>query len=104
MTYFFYEAEEIEARYNGLTLVSQAHPQWLEADFAVLLEPTYGVVEAGCQGTMRVVVSTTGARAHSARSWRGVQRHPRRRGGAAPAGGVRGAAGGRSTAARTGKG
>ncbi|MFX0591745.1 succinyl-diaminopimelate desuccinylase [Melissospora conviva] len=71
VTYFFYEAEEIEARYNGLTLVSQAYPQWLEADFAVLLEPTHGVVEAGCQGTMRVVVSTTGARAHSARSWRG---------------------------------
>jgi len=71
VTYFFYEAEEIEARYNGLTLVSQAHPEWLEADFAVLLEPTHGVVEAGCQGTMRVLVSTTGARAHSARSWHG---------------------------------
>jgi succinyl-diaminopimelate desuccinylase len=72
VTYFFYEAEEIESRYNGLTLVSEAHPEWLAADFAVLLEPTYGVVEAGCQGTMRATVSTTGRRAHSARSWRGV--------------------------------
>ncbi|MFB9235276.1 succinyl-diaminopimelate desuccinylase [Plantactinospora siamensis] len=72
VTYFFYEAEEIESRYNGLYLVSQAHPDWLDADFAVLLEPTYGVVEAGCQGTMRTIVSTTGRRAHSARSWHGV--------------------------------
>jgi succinyl-diaminopimelate desuccinylase len=72
VTYFFYEAEEIESKYNGLFLVSEAHPEWLRADFAVLLEPTYGVVEAGCQGTMRTVVTTHGERAHSARSWRGV--------------------------------
>ncbi|MBM0232703.1 succinyl-diaminopimelate desuccinylase [Micromonospora sp. STR1_7] len=72
VTYFFYEAEEIESRYNGLNLVAQAFPEWLEADFAVLLEPTYGIVEAGCQGTMRSVVTTTGVRAHSARSWHGV--------------------------------
>ena len=72
LTYFFYEAEEIEAKYNGLKLVGDAHPEWLAADFAVLLEPTYGVVEAGCQGTLRVMVRTTGRRAHSARSWRGV--------------------------------
>jgi succinyl-diaminopimelate desuccinylase len=72
ITYFFYEAEEIESRYNGLTLVSQAHPEWLQADFALLLESTYGIVEAGCQGTMRAVVSTQGERAHAARSWHGV--------------------------------
>ncbi|SCF12857.1 succinyl-diaminopimelate desuccinylase [Micromonospora mirobrigensis] len=71
VTYLFYEAEEIESRYNGLTLVSQAHPEWLEADFAVLLEPTYGIVEAGCQGVLRATVTTTGARAHAARSWHG---------------------------------
>ncbi|MET8150501.1 succinyl-diaminopimelate desuccinylase [Actinoplanes sp. NPDC049668] len=72
VTYLFYEAEEIESQFNGLRLVSQAHPQWLEADFAVLLEPTYGVVEAGCQGTLRATVRTTGRRAHTARAWRGV--------------------------------
>ncbi|MEJ3741985.1 succinyl-diaminopimelate desuccinylase [Actinomycetes bacterium KLBMP 9797] len=72
VTYFFYEAEEIESEYNGLKLVADNHPEWLTADFAVLLEPTYGVVEAGCQGTMRAMVRTTGRRAHSARAWRGV--------------------------------
>jgi succinyl-diaminopimelate desuccinylase len=72
VTYLCYEAEEVEAERNGLNLVSRAHPDWLVADFAVLLEPTYGVVEAGCQGTMRVVVRSAGRRAHSARSWLGV--------------------------------
>jgi succinyl-diaminopimelate desuccinylase len=72
ITYLFYEAEEIEAKYNGLNLVSQVHPEWLAADFAVLLEPTFGLVEAGCQGTLRAVIRTTGRRAHTARSWRGV--------------------------------
>ena len=72
LTFLFYEAEEIESKYNGLKLVSDAHPQWLAGDFAVLLEPTYGVVEAGCQGTLRVVIRTAGKRAHTARAWRGV--------------------------------
>jgi succinyl-diaminopimelate desuccinylase len=72
LTFFFYEAEEIASEFNGLNLISQAHPEWLTADFAVLLEPTYGLVEAGCQGTLRVLVRTRGKRAHSARSWRGV--------------------------------
>jgi succinyl-diaminopimelate desuccinylase len=72
VTYVFYECEEVEAELNGLYLVSQERPEMLEADFAVLMEPSNAVVEAGCQGTMRVDVSTTGVRAHSARSWNGV--------------------------------
>lgn len=72
VTYLFYEAEEVESDRNGLHLVAGAHPDWLAADFAVLLEPTGGLVEAGCQGTMRAVVRTTGMRAHAARSWHGV--------------------------------
>lgn len=72
VTYLFYESEEIESEFNGLNLVAKEHPKWLRADFAVLLEPTYGTVEAGCQGTMLAKVRTRGRRAHTARSWRGV--------------------------------
>jgi succinyl-diaminopimelate desuccinylase len=72
VTYLFYDCEEVEADRNGLNVISGSHPQWLAADFAVLLEPTYGRVEAGCQGTMRADVRSDGRRAHSARSWLGV--------------------------------
>ncbi|UGQ09473.1 succinyl-diaminopimelate desuccinylase [Yinghuangia sp. ASG 101] len=71
ITYVFYDNEEIEAIHNGLARLSRNHPDWLAADFAVLMEPTGGVVEGGCQGTMRVRVTTAGLRAHSARSWLG---------------------------------
>jgi succinyl-diaminopimelate desuccinylase len=72
LTFVFYEAEEIEDVHNGLRKVAEQRPDLLEADFAILMEPSDGVVEAGCQGTLRVEVTTRGERAHSARSWRGV--------------------------------
>lgn len=71
VTYVFYEAEEIEESRNGLRRLSREHPDWLEADFAVLMEPSNAAVEAGCQGTLRALVTTTGTRSHSARSWLG---------------------------------
>jgi succinyl-diaminopimelate desuccinylase len=72
VTYVLYEAEEIESEFNGLRLLSVSDPDLLAADFAVLMEPSNAVIEAGCQGTLRVDVRTSGERAHSARSWRGV--------------------------------
>jgi succinyl-diaminopimelate desuccinylase len=72
VTFILYEAEEIDSEFNGLNLLGQSHPELMEADFAILMEPSDAEVEAGCQGTLRVEVRTTGERAHSARSWRGV--------------------------------
>lgn len=71
LTLVLYDNEEVEAGKNGLLRVSRNHPDWLAADFAVLLEPTGGTVEGGCQGTLRAKITTHGKRAHSARSWFG---------------------------------
>lgn len=71
VTYVFYDGEEIEAVHNGLRHICEDRPEVLDADFAILMEPSNADVEAGCQGTIRVQVRTTGERAHSARSWMG---------------------------------
>ena len=72
ITYLFYECEEIEAEFNGLKRLAEQRPELLHGDFAVLMEPSNAVVEAGCQGTMRIEVRTTGRRAHTARAWLGT--------------------------------
>src|SRR5579875_1904656 len=71
VTYVFYDCEEVEAARNGLGRIGREQPGLLAADFAVLREPTSGVVEGGCQGTLRAEVTVAGERAHSARSWLG---------------------------------
>jgi succinyl-diaminopimelate desuccinylase len=71
ITLVMYDSEEIEAAANGLGRIERELPDWLHADVAILGEPSGGLIEAGCQGTLRVVVSAAGTRAHSARSWLG---------------------------------
>jgi succinyl-diaminopimelate desuccinylase len=71
VTYVFYDNEEVEADKNGLGRISREHPDWLAADFAILMEPSGATVEGGCNGTMRVEVTTHGTAAHSARWWTG---------------------------------
>jgi succinyl-diaminopimelate desuccinylase len=72
LTYVFYEAEEVEAERNGLTLIAGVREEILRGDFAVVMEPSNAVIEAGCQGSITIEVSTSGTRAHAARSWNGV--------------------------------
>ncbi|MGN6676950.1 MAG: succinyl-diaminopimelate desuccinylase [Streptosporangiaceae bacterium] len=71
VTYVWYDCEEIESERNGLLRLSRNDPASLAADFAILLEPTGGVVEGGCQGTLRAEIRADGERAHSARAWMG---------------------------------
>ncbi len=70
-TYVFYECEEIDSHYNGVERLFRERPDLVAGDAALLAEPTGATVEAGCQGTMRVVITTAGERAHSARPWLG---------------------------------
>ncbi|MFM8236381.1 MAG: succinyl-diaminopimelate desuccinylase [Actinomycetota bacterium] len=71
-TFVFYEAEEIAEQHNGLRRLFAERSDLVSADLAVLLEPTGGWLEAGCQGSITVRAEFDGARAHSARSWTGV--------------------------------
>jgi succinyl-diaminopimelate desuccinylase len=71
LTLVFYDCEEIESAANGLGRIERELPEWLAADVAILGEPTGGYIEAGCQGTLRVVIHASGTRAHSARPWLG---------------------------------
>ncbi|MCU1498488.1 MAG: dapE1, partial [Acidimicrobiales bacterium] len=70
-TYVFYECEEVDAKYNGIERLFRERPDLLTADAAILAEPTGAYVEAGCQGTMRLVATLHGVRAHTARPWMG---------------------------------
>ena len=71
LTVVLYDNEEVAAVRNGLRRLAERRRELLDADLAVLMEPTSGAVEAGCQGTLRVRVVLEGRRAHSARSWLG---------------------------------
>ena len=82
VTYFFYECEEIEEARNGLKRIGETRPELLDADFAVLMEPSGGIDRgrlpghdpgrrdgAGRAGAQRAVLD-------------GLERHPQRRRGA----------------------
>ncbi len=71
VTYVFYDCEEVAADRNGLLRLSRNRPDLLAGDFAVLMEPSSGEIEGGCQGTLRAEVTVAGQRAHTARSWMG---------------------------------
>lgn len=71
ITWIFYDHEEVSADLNGLGRITRTRPELVAADFAILGEPSNGTVEGGCNGTLRIAVTTVGKRAHSARAWMG---------------------------------
>ncbi|WP_291476473.1 succinyl-diaminopimelate desuccinylase [Corynebacterium sp.] len=71
LTLVLYDGEEVASRYNGLKMVADTEPDLLAGDVALLGEPSGAVIEAGCQGTLRLKVTAHGTRAHSARAWLG---------------------------------
>jgi succinyl-diaminopimelate desuccinylase len=71
LTFVWYEGEEVADEHNGLRHIFDLAPDLLGGDLAILLEPTGGWVEAGCQGTLHARATMRGQRAHSARPWMG---------------------------------
>ncbi len=69
--FVFYEREEGPHAENGLGTVFEDLPLVLEAEAALVLEPTEGALEAGCVGTAQVEVTFRGRAAHAARPWLG---------------------------------
>lgn len=71
ITWVWYDHEEVASELNGLGRLARTRPDLLQADFAILGEPSNAVIEGGCNGTLRLELRTTGRRAHSARAWMG---------------------------------
>lgn len=71
VTWMWYDHEEVNAELNGLGRLARNRPDLFTGDFAILGEPSNGVVEGGCNGNLRVEVRAYGLRAHSARGWVG---------------------------------
>ena len=71
VAYVFYEREEGPYSDSGLGPLLTQVPFLRRAKFAVALEPTDGVVQVGCVGSIHATVRFEGKSAHSARPWQG---------------------------------
>jgi succinyl-diaminopimelate desuccinylase len=70
-TFVFYEREEGPYAENGLEAVFAGSPWVLDADLAIVPEPTAGALEVGCVGTSQIEVTFRGKSSHAARPWQG---------------------------------
>jgi succinyl-diaminopimelate desuccinylase len=69
--FVFYEREEGPYAENGLEAVFAGSPWVLDAELAVVPEPTAGALEVGCVGTAQIEVTFGGKSSHAARPWQG---------------------------------
>src|SRR5919112_1078261 len=72
--FVFYEREEGLYAENGLEAVFAGSPWVLDAELALVPEPTAAALEVGCVGTAHVEVTFSGTSAHAARAWQGPRR------------------------------
>lgn len=66
-----YEREEGPYVESGLGPLYERHPELRQVRFGIAMEPTDGVVQVGCVGTLHATLKFTGRSAHSARPWQG---------------------------------
>ena len=67
----FYAGEEGPSSGNQLEEVLTKAPWMSQAEFAVVLEPSDGELQLGCNGIINATVTFVGKSAHSARPWLG---------------------------------
>jgi succinyl-diaminopimelate desuccinylase len=66
-----YEREEGPYLESGLGPLFERRPELRQVSFGIAMEPTDGVVQVGCVGTLHATLRFTGRSAHSARPWQG---------------------------------
>ncbi len=66
-----YEREEGPYLESGLGPLFDARPELKRVKFGLAMEPTDGVVQVGCVGSLHVTLRFKGRSAHSARPWQG---------------------------------
>ena len=69
--FLFFGREELPANESPLPAFFAACPRALEAELAVVLEPTDNTIQAGCLGNLNARLVFRGRSAHSARPWLG---------------------------------
>lgn len=67
----FYEGEEGPASGNALEPILNRLDWLQDADFAIVLEPSDGEIQLGCNGVVNAEATFIGKSAHSARPWWG---------------------------------
>lgn len=70
-TFVFASREELGSNQSGMRTLFDQFPELMAAHAAVVLEPSGGRIEAGCQGNLVLEMTFAGRRAHTARPWRG---------------------------------
>jgi succinyl-diaminopimelate desuccinylase len=66
-----YEREEGPYLESGLGPLFDKVPELKRVRFGIAMEPTDGLVQVGCVGTLHATLKFTGRSAHSARPWQG---------------------------------
>lgn len=66
-----YEREEGPYLESGLGPLFESRPELKRVRFGLAMEPTDGVVQVGCVGSLHVTLRFKGRSAHSARPWQG---------------------------------
>ena len=71
LVWVLYEREEGPYLESGLGPLFDARPELQRVKFGIAMEPTDGVVQVGCVGTLHASLRFGGRSAHSARPWQG---------------------------------